>query len=572
MAIKSGFFNAFMRNGEYDRKYNADDYSRVFSAFIRDGVRRSGLNDLHVSANGLQLTVGKGFAVCGGRWVEIDADYNLPYVTPPTGGYSRLDAVVLRVNANESARSAVIEYRTGTPASSPAIPEKDTASGVHELILASVLVAPSASSVKVTDTRPNEDLCGWITTPVGYDEFFEHLDAAFDAWFNEKKDTLSSVTLFKQYTWRTVLATASSTVVFDIPQYDPLGVDIIDVYVNGFRQTAGVDYTLERSVITFGTGGGGTGTKTAGSEVVVVCYKSIDGTGLGSVADAVTDVQNQLSVLTKDLENHYICNGVNDNVAISEIVAEYNAGTGRFAGWLPNARLKINVHGYFGATAPFAGTGTSLASAYQWFSIGGKVDSEKRVIIDFSNCPCVGISPAGNTYNTIFAGVNFDVVGLNLDAYCGENGCYVDVFNGVHNISARDSYFRVITTEGVCIAKAGTFDNCEGFVSSLNGYAYGFLPAGYNNPLVINGGKYRAYTANASASSVVVEITHLNTYGAAFVNGINCPTVARSGFYQTHCFSVSAGILLVNGVVTALPINKTGGEVTINGHLAVSRP
>ena len=57
--LKSGFYNAMKVNSVYDRKYNADDYSNVFSAFIRDGVRRSGANDLYqVGARTFQYSSG----------------------------------------------------------------------------------------------------------------------------------------------------------------------------------------------------------------------------------------------------------------------------------------------------------------------------------------------------------------------------------------------------------------------------------------------------------------------------------------------------------------------------------
>ena len=153
MALKSGFYNAFKVNGVYDRKYNADDYTNVFTAFIRDGIRQSGLDDLKVTAKGLALSINTGYAVCGGRWVQNDAVYNLATVTPPVGDYSRVDAVFLRTDARENVRAASFVYRTGTPASSPQAPAADTTTGVTEMMLATVRVAPSATSVTVTDTR-----------------------------------------------------------------------------------------------------------------------------------------------------------------------------------------------------------------------------------------------------------------------------------------------------------------------------------------------------------------------------------------------------------------------------------
>ena len=34
----SGFFNALLKDGSYDRKYNADDYSNALSFVVGDGV------------------------------------------------------------------------------------------------------------------------------------------------------------------------------------------------------------------------------------------------------------------------------------------------------------------------------------------------------------------------------------------------------------------------------------------------------------------------------------------------------------------------------------------------------
>ena len=157
--LKSGFYNAMKVGGEYDRKYNADDYKNVFAAFLKDGVRRSGLDDFKVTASGLALTAKMGYAICGGRWVNLDADYSIGSIIPPVGDYSRIDAVVLRVDANETTRAASLLIRTGTPASNPHAPAKDTSTNVTELILAHVLVAPNATTVTVTDTRPNTSLC-----------------------------------------------------------------------------------------------------------------------------------------------------------------------------------------------------------------------------------------------------------------------------------------------------------------------------------------------------------------------------------------------------------------------------
>jgi hypothetical protein len=84
----------------------------------------------------------------------------------------------------------------------------------------------------------------------------------------------------KKYSWVKVLETQSSSVAFDIPEYSD--GDVIDVYVNGFHQAAETDYTLSGNIITFISG---SGIKTAGTEITVICSKVITETA----ADPITD-------------------------------------------------------------------------------------------------------------------------------------------------------------------------------------------------------------------------------------------------------------------------------------------
>ena len=48
----SGFFNAKLVDGIYDRLYNAEDYRGNLGAIISNGVRRSKDDDLKVQAVG----------------------------------------------------------------------------------------------------------------------------------------------------------------------------------------------------------------------------------------------------------------------------------------------------------------------------------------------------------------------------------------------------------------------------------------------------------------------------------------------------------------------------------------
>ena len=68
MAEKSGFFNALNVGGEYDRTYNANDYSDNLAVIIGNGVLRSQYDDLKVTASGMVATVGVGRAWINGHY------------------------------------------------------------------------------------------------------------------------------------------------------------------------------------------------------------------------------------------------------------------------------------------------------------------------------------------------------------------------------------------------------------------------------------------------------------------------------------------------------------------------
>lgn len=552
MALNSGFYNAMLVNGDYDRKYNADDYKNIFAAFIKDGVRRSGADDFKVSMSGLVPTVKMGYAVCGGRWVHLDADYNMPAITPPVGDYSRIDSVVLRVDANESTRAASLLIRTGTPSASPQAPAKDTTTGVTELILARIRVAPSATTATVTDTRANTSLCGWVTTPVGYDDYFTSLDKLFEDWFAEKKNTLASVTLFKQYKWRTVLSASATSVTFSIPQYTSGGTDIIQVYVNGLLETEGVDYTLSGSTISFSTAGGGNGTKVSGTEIVVLCYKSIDGTGLGGVSDEITALQNTVATLADLNEYVYVCNGKTDNVELSKIAQAWLSGGNDYGGKI------VRVYGTFGATAAASGDGTS-ASMYRWFNFGQGNATTRKITFDFSGCSQINIACAAGTHNIVFFGMEVNVVGANVVA-TGDATIYMFSTAATTVANAENCRFWITANAGY-IARGGTFRNCRCSLTTNDGDAFCFntLSGGL---IRLFGGEYYAY-APTDNQSAVVYVNSAQKNAVVMTYGINCPTNERSGYVQTYAFNAlsDSAKCSFTDTVTALPINAGGQNV-----------
>lgn len=556
MAERSGFFNAIYTNGAYDRKYNANDYSDNLAVIISNGVLRSADDDLRVTASGMTCTVGAGRAWINGRFYHNDAAKSFAAATAPAGG-SRWDRIVLRLDTNVSARSITLRYVQGTAADSPVKPAPERTDSVFELVLADIFVGTNATAVTVTDTRGDSSVCGWVYSTAGDNSFFVSLDNGFADWFSEKKNTLASVTLFKRYTWRTVLEAAATAVNFNIPQYDE-ETSFLEVYVNGILDAEGVDYTRSGSVVTFAN------QLVAGTEIIVKAYKSVDGTGIESVADEITQLQNAVAAMNTSSEYDYICNGVDDNVKLSELAQAWLDGGDDYAS------KTIRVLGTFGAQAAYAGSGTT-ASPFRWLSLGSDAAKNRKIVFDFSCCTQISPELAAGTYNVIFHGLNVHVIGANVRVEQKGSGTVVRAFGSTSGaVYAENCRFWLTAYQDSIVAYTGTFTNCRASVANSTGNSYCFL-AGNSGLLRLNGGEYYAYTGSSTgARSAVVGQSAADA--VSVLQGVNAPTVARSGYYQTNALfqTGSGGVMNCSDLVSTLTIEAAGTN-DIRGTIAKSK-
>lgn len=556
MAEKSGFFNALHVNGEYDRKYNANDYSDNLAVIIGNGVLRSANDDLRVTASGMICTVGAGRAWINGKYYYNDAPKSFAAVTAPAGG-ARWDRIMLRLDNSVAARSIALRYVQGTADDSPVKPEPERSGNVYELVLADIYVDTNATSVLVTDTRSDADVCGWVYSTAGDGSFFKSLDNEFASWLAQTKDTLASVTLFKRYSWRTTLEAAATTVVFNIPQYDE-ETSFIEVYVNGVLVAEDVDFTRSGNIITFGN------SLIAGTEIDVRAYKSIDGTGILSVADEITQLQNQVAALNAANDFDYICNGVDDNVKLSQLAQAWLDGGDDYG------CKKIRVFGTFGATAAYSGSGTTT-SPYKWFAIGSETAKNRRIVFDFSNCGEIELPIADATINHVFSGKNVHVIGAAVRAFSWAANTVVRVFTSQDGaIRAENCYFNIYAAQNCGIAYTGTFVNCRGVITNLDADSYCFNPQS-NSLLRVIGGEYTAYTGSASHRSAIVG--QISTTAVSILDGVNAPTIAYANQYQTHALyqASGAGNLNCRDLVSALPVSVISGISNVQGTIARSK-
>ena len=542
MAEKSGFFNALNVGGDYDRKYNANDYSDNLAVVISNGVLRSTNDDLRVTASGMACTVSAGRAWIDGHYYYNDAPLTFSAVTAPAGG-TRWDRVMLRLDSNIGTRSIKLRYVQGTAANSPTKPEPVRSGNIYELVLADVYVGTNATSVIVTDTRADADLCGWVYSTSGDNSFFVNLDKDFGDWFAQTKDTLASVTLFKRYDWRTVLAAAAQAVSFTIPQYDE-ETCLLEVYVNGVLDVEGVDFTRNGSIITFAN------SLVAGTEIVVRVYKSIDGTGILSVADEITQLQNEVAALDTASGYDYVCNGIDDNVKLSAIAKEWLEGGTDYSS------KTIRVYGTFGAQAPVGGDG-GLFSPYRWLEVAGDNYANRKIIFDFSCCSQLSFPVVAGKYNYLFYGIDAHIVGADVNVYEKAAGTCIIAFSTVAGAVYAENCRFWITGDSQCkVSCTGTFTNCRASVANSTGESYCFAPTS-NSMLRVNGGQYMAYSGSASSVSAVVGHVNSATNAVSVLNGVNAPTWERGGYYQTHSVYqyIGGGVLNCYDLISALPVS-----------------
>lgn len=554
---RSGFFNALYVNGEYDRRYNARDYCDNLAVVIGNGVLRSQIDDLRVTASGMACTVGVGRAWINGHYYFNDAPLQLPAVAAPSG-FDRWDRVMLRLDDTVGGRTINARYVQGVPAAEPVKPEPIRSGDVYELVLADIFVAANAVSVEVTDTRDDASICGWVFSTRGNEDFFKTLDNQFKEWFEGKRDNVASVTLFKRYTWRTVLSAAGNAVVFDIPQYDE-ETCILEVYTNGVLEVEGVDYTTDGSIVTF------TYQRVAGTEIVVKVEKSIDGEGIMSVADEITQLQNAMAALEKSTEYEYHCNGYDDNVKLSQIATAWLEGGDDYSS------RTIRVLGNFGATAPVGGDG-ELFSPYEWIRVAGDNYANRKIIFDFSCCSQLTIPVIAGKLNYIFAGIDAHIIGADVYAYEKTADTGIIGFSTVAGaVYCENCRFWLTGYSNSKISCTGTFTNCRGSVANTVGESYCFAPTS-NSMLRVNGGQYMAYSGSSATTSAVVGHVASATNAVSILNGVNAPTWERSGYFQTHSIHQypNGGVMNCRDLVSALPVNAKGTN-NISGTIALSK-
>lgn len=580
MAEKSGFFNARFINGEYDRKYSADDYCDNLAVVIGNGVLRSTADDLKVTATGMIPKVNAGRAWINGHYYRNTAQMALASVPAAAGG-NRWDRVVLRMDKTLANRDVSVVYLQGTASNSPTKPALTRTDTIYDICLADIYVSSGASTLVVYDKRDDPDVCGWVYSTSGDNSFFTSLDNQFEEWFEDVKDDLATVTILKRYTRIVTLSSATSSVPIGITQYDA-DTCFVEVFVNGFIT---FDYTLSGSTINFFD------TLKAGTVITINVYRNIDGTGINSIVDDVTALQDAVAALDVDSRFTYQLTGSDDNIALSQIAqamidgyydsSTVNASALSFLSRFDqdfwdnlnfDSQVTIYVEGQnLTATTPFEGSGTT-ASRYRWFSFGQIQSTERKVTFDFANCQNISIVPTASTSNIVFYGTDIHVKNMRIDISSAQNDVNIDMVASSYatgDITFDDCDFSVLVKGNITLAQNGTFTNCKATLQSSDTGSVLAFAAKSAGLIRVIGGTFYCYR-KAATMSAVFYVASSETNGVVSAFNVSCPTKAISGYSQDKLAYAQAGKIYINGVFSTLT-SSGGAYLQIVGQFQYSK-
>lgn len=157
--VSFGFFNS--SNG--DRKYSADDISRIFSYLITDGILATYGDKFFTtpSTSKLGVVLGTGWAWFNHTWTQSDTA--IPFdVDEPDPSLDRFDAIYLKVDRRSLGRVNSLGLVKGTAAINPQKPTFPTETDVFYHPLAYVKVRHGVTRIAASDI---EILCGKTQAP-----------------------------------------------------------------------------------------------------------------------------------------------------------------------------------------------------------------------------------------------------------------------------------------------------------------------------------------------------------------------------------------------------------------------
>lgn len=535
ITYEAGFYNNKNVNGVDDRVYSAEDirkpYNSVYSKGIKPEADGTAGEMLKVTATGgMGISVAKGEANLG-AWFENKGAFGITLDNATSA--VRYDAVIIRNDDNDDARLPSIYIKSLS--SVPTVNNLTRNEKVYEICVAYVTVpalATSISDANITDTREDGSLCN-VMSGVGAMVVRNFHNTVYSESVDQRDVNIG------------------------IPQYNKTR-DTLILSVEGRVFAEGVNYdvlsnTQIRLYIAL---------PVVGTRIDFEVLKNVNAAGAETVVQEVAALRKEMTAANKVLENHYYCNGVNDNIAISTLAHNFLAGSSTLY-----EDMTIRIHGHFGVTDPWQGSGTT-DDPYIWIFAGEGAATTRRVFLDFGNCDQITFptGEAGKHY-TVFYGRETHIKNANVIANGADS--YINMFSYMSTLNFCDDCRFWITCAGGYVSRGGTFRNCRISFSTTvdDAYIFNVLSGGL---LRVFGGEYLCYAPTGKFSTVVY-VNSAQTNAVVITYGMNCPEVIRGGLVQTYAVNCLTNNALCSftDTITTLPVEAAGQN--IRGTIAISK-
>lgn len=171
MTEKFSFFDPVEdANGQFDREYNAQEFTDYFASLVTTGVMKGAGNQLSVSADGSSMVtkLNTGVAFVEGRYYANDSLLNHTHDTEVVSK-SRIDRIVIRLDLSTEARHVKSFVKKGLASATPIAPTLTQTANVYEISVAQLKVIGGQtfiSASNVTSERGIDIICPWAGSKI----------------------------------------------------------------------------------------------------------------------------------------------------------------------------------------------------------------------------------------------------------------------------------------------------------------------------------------------------------------------------------------------------------------------
>lgn len=559
ITYESGFYNNIVKNGINTRVYSAEKMSEPYASIFSDGVKpnANGVlgDDLAVRhVEGMTVQVMPGYGLFGGKYFKNNSAFKITLDNPITT--ARYDCIIVASDRRSTVNETTIYIKSLDHL--PTKADLTRSDEVKEYLLAYAVVQGETQEISqgvIFDTRLDQEVCGVITgvyNQMDGKEIYAQWQNIFDTWLNTAKDAYrGSTTLIRYYSSQYATTAVNEKIIpISISQFNQ-ETDSIIVYVNGLVLNPQTGYTvLSNSEVELTLA-----LPVIGTRVMIEVFKSVEGAQANTVVNEVRTLQEQVTTLESYATMDYHCNGINDNVKLSEIALTFLQKASDYQ------KATIRVFGNVGVSHPSDGV---------WFKFGTDSAFNRRLTVDFGNAGTITLQCQSGRNYTVFEGEQVHIRNANIICNCDFSDSSIKIFDSASGaVRMDDCRVWINARVNSFISANGTFNNCRFSVTNSTGDSYCFNVTGF---LKLNGGEFYAYTALSTGVSSVVFVAGSATSAVVVTYAISCPTVARSGYYQKSAISTetSNAKCSFTDTVTTLAISATSQN--IRGTIAESKP